>query len=140
VADCLHDWGRLDTNGRPRALHVERALDCIDWAQGPVRPVKCRMPRAECGTEESTGPERLVTCPYFHLDFVHNDRPWSLPGDGRLRALLVLHWGGKLIAAGAEQPLALAETVLVPASAGPVEIVPWASLAVLVATLPAAGR
>jgi mannose-6-phosphate isomerase len=135
----LHDWGRLDTDGRPRALHVEQALACIDWAQGPVRPVKCRMPGAGHAAEESPGPERLVTCPYFYLDYVLSDRPWSLPGDGRLRTLLVLHGGGKLVAGGAEQPLALADTVLLPASGGPAEIVPCGPVAVLVATLPAAG-
>jgi mannose-6-phosphate isomerase len=29
----VYDWGRLGADGRPRALHLEKALAVIDWAQ-----------------------------------------------------------------------------------------------------------
>src|SRR5262245_28118185 len=32
----LFDWNRVDAQGRCRQLHVEQALACIDWTQGPV--------------------------------------------------------------------------------------------------------
>src|SRR2546423_1630977 len=35
----LFDWNRVDAHGRSRQLHVEQALACIDWAQGPVEPI-----------------------------------------------------------------------------------------------------
>src|SRR5262249_19325002 len=34
----LFDWNRVDAQGRPRSLHVEQALACINWRQGPVLP------------------------------------------------------------------------------------------------------
>lgn len=31
----IYDWGRVDANGNPRPLHVEKALDVIDWDARP---------------------------------------------------------------------------------------------------------
>ncbi len=38
----LYDWDRLDMDGKPRALHVDKALQVIDWAQtdSPVAPIQ----------------------------------------------------------------------------------------------------
>ena len=33
----LHDWGRLGPDGRPRQLHVESALEAIDFAGAPPK-------------------------------------------------------------------------------------------------------
>ena len=35
----LFDWNRVDRDGKPRPLHVEQALDMIDFSRGPVNPV-----------------------------------------------------------------------------------------------------
>lgn len=38
----LYDWDRVGTDGKPRELHVDRAMDVIDfgrWEPGPRRPV-----------------------------------------------------------------------------------------------------
>ncbi|TXT24972.1 MAG: mannose-6-phosphate isomerase, partial [Planctomycetota bacterium] len=32
----LFDWNRRDAQGRPRELHIEQALQCIDFSCGPV--------------------------------------------------------------------------------------------------------
>jgi len=51
----LHDWGRIDARtGRPRELHLEHGVACIDWKRGPVSPV-------------TRGADLLVDCPYFRL-------------------------------------------------------------------------
>jgi mannose-6-phosphate isomerase len=51
----LHDWDRVDPRtGRPRDLHVDQSLECIDWSRGPASPV------APAG-------ELLVDCPHFRL-------------------------------------------------------------------------
>jgi mannose-6-phosphate isomerase len=56
----LYDWGRVGLDGRPRELHLEQALRCIDFAAGPVRPV---VPKAV----PEGGRERLVASPHFEL-------------------------------------------------------------------------
>ena len=36
----LYDWDRVDARtGQPRALQVDQAMACIDFAQGAVGPV-----------------------------------------------------------------------------------------------------
>jgi mannose-6-phosphate isomerase len=59
----LFDWDRTDaTTGRPRELHVERALACTDFARGPVGPVQLADDAKSGGYSEE-----LVHCPYFVL-------------------------------------------------------------------------
>src|SRR5262249_30318215 len=36
----LFDWNRVDTNGKPRQLHIQEALDVTDYNRGPVDPIK----------------------------------------------------------------------------------------------------
>ncbi len=36
----LYDWDRRDAQGRPRTLHIEQALACINWRQGPIDPIR----------------------------------------------------------------------------------------------------
>ena len=56
----VFDFNRVDpTTGKPRALHVEQALKCIDFSTtGDAEP------------PNSSG-ARLVTSPYFHLERFH---------------------------------------------------------------------
>ncbi len=58
----LYDWGRVDDQGRPRALHVKEAAEVMDasgTAQGAVPPLRVEKPTH---TEEF-----LVACPEFAL-------------------------------------------------------------------------
>lgn len=64
----LYDWDRVDAaTGKPRDLHIGQALKCIDYARGPVGPVKPIV--------ESHAPfklERLFDTTHFRL--------WRLTG------------------------------------------------------------
>lgn len=61
----IHDWGRLGADGRPRELHLDQALEVIDFAAGPVDPVEPRLvSRAATGVGSI---EELVCCADFHL-------------------------------------------------------------------------
>ena len=58
----VYDYGRLDTDGRPRQLHTELAADAIDYRfPNPVEPTAKRFDKT---TEEA------VSCRYFNVDFV----------------------------------------------------------------------
>ncbi|MBO5905931.1 MAG: class I mannose-6-phosphate isomerase [Kiritimatiellae bacterium] len=42
----LYDWGRVGADGKPRELHVEKSLECIDFSLAvpePVKDVKCKF-------------------------------------------------------------------------------------------------
>ncbi len=60
----VYDWGRLGTDGKPRALHVSKALDVIDWDM--VRPGLVQ-PRLHAQVNGLACWE-LVRCPQFCLD------------------------------------------------------------------------
>jgi len=56
----IYDWGRAGKDGRPRDLHIEEAIQVIDWTQPPPEP--CRpVPTSETDTCE------IVASPYFRM-------------------------------------------------------------------------
>lgn len=53
----VFDFNRIDpSTGKPRALHVQEALQCIDFSTTQTAPV------------DSVTDSRLVTSPYFHVE------------------------------------------------------------------------
>jgi len=113
----LFDWNRVGPDGMPRALHIEQALQVIDYDSGPVSP------QIPVSTRE-TGVERLVACDEFVLERRALVEPALIGGDHRFHLLTVL--AGQLAIDGdaARQPLSMGETVLLPAVAGPVQVAP----------------
>lgn len=64
----VFDFNRIDpATGRPRKLHVEQALECIDFT-GQIRR-QSQQPRSHVGSFHTTVTQ-LVSCPYFKLEKV----------------------------------------------------------------------
>jgi mannose-6-phosphate isomerase len=63
----VFDWNRLDMSGKPRQLHIEESLRCIDF--NDFEPVLSK------GDEEN-----LVTCDWFRVDrwFMEKGRPANI--------------------------------------------------------------
>ena len=62
----VFDFNRVDaTTGKPRALHVEQAMACIDFDGTAAEP----PPRGHVAGPHATV-SRLVDCPYFRLEKV----------------------------------------------------------------------
>lgn len=62
-----YDWGRLDpTTGKPRELHLDQAVRCIDFASPSSPPMQ---PHLHLGTTMTTV-TRMVSCPCFVMDKV----------------------------------------------------------------------
>ena len=128
----LFDWNRVDAQGRPRELHIDKALACIDWHAGPIQPV--RVP----DYPDTVGDFALVRCAYFDLDY-HGLRDGRTMTTGpTMQVVLVLHGRGHYDADGARHGLAAGDTLLFPAGMGAVTLVPDGTLGLLVASLPAA--
>lgn len=105
----LFDWNRVGADGRPRPLHLEAALDAIDYAASP--PAACR-PQPLAGFPA----ERLVACDKFVLERWQVDEPVTWGGDGRFRIITVI--GGAVTVAGdpALRPLGKGDSMLLPAT------------------------
>lgn len=84
----LYDWDRSDAQGRPRELHIEQAMQSIDWAQGPVTPV--HAPEFSSGAAGATVRRRMAECRHFRLDYVHSAEALAWGGTDRLHVLVVL--------------------------------------------------
>jgi mannose-6-phosphate isomerase len=109
----LFDWNRRDAAGRSRPLHVEQALACIDWNQGPVQPV-----RVAGFTGPPSGPVRrqlLVDCTFFKLEYLSGGEPFACGGAGA-RIITVVQGSGRLETAAGEEELTAGQSWLLPAS------------------------
>jgi mannose-6-phosphate isomerase len=110
----LHDWNRLGADGLPRQLHVQQALDAINWDAGPVNPVTPEpIPRQPPGVQR----ERVVHCPYFEIERVTLEAPLPPEPGGRAIVWMVAEGAAELrTKCGYEARFRRGDTVLVPAS------------------------
>lgn len=115
----VYDWGRVAADGQPRQLHLEEALQVIDYERGPVLPVVPHSAATEGGIRE-----RLVECPYFVLDRLVLDRASTRGAAGRFTIWIGLEGDSVLEHDGATVPLRRGQTILGPASAGQCTINP----------------
>jgi mannose-6-phosphate isomerase len=127
----LFDWGRLDADGRPRPLHIDEALACIDFSRGPVDPVTPVVL-----SEANPRTERLVCCPYFDMRRHTADSAFSIPSAGSFHVLMALE-GNVTVASGEDRVLLpKGQTVLVPACCESVTVFPENGPATLLDAFP----
>lgn len=125
----LYDWGRLDQTGHPRPLHIEEALQCIDFGRGPVNPVSPRpltSPLSGRG-ERDDGPHRveeLVRSEFFVMHRHRAAEPFTMPHDGRFHILMSLSGEAELVCGEDSRSVQAGGTVLLPASAERARLVP----------------
>lgn len=107
----LFDWNRRDAEGRPRQLHIEQALECIDFSCGPVSLHPPReIPYVDHRHEE------LVQNRHFlwrrHRSTGHKFR---LPDEDRCRIVSLIAGQADIQSTSGREPLALGESLLIPA-------------------------
>jgi mannose-6-phosphate isomerase len=119
----VYDWGRVGTDGKPRALHPKEALESTDFRLGPVDPVRAeREPIPEGGGTR----ERLVSCPYFALERLRLTAATTVGRSARFTILMGL--GGESVLrhpgrADGLTRLGFGDTLLLPAALGPCALV-----------------
>ncbi|MEN6459272.1 MAG: type I phosphomannose isomerase catalytic subunit [Thermoguttaceae bacterium] len=125
----LFDWNRVGPDGKPRALHVEQALDAIDFSRGPVEPQRPRL-------TDRPQVARLVECEKFVLDRWQFDTPLNAGGDDRCHIITVLQGGVRIDGDPADCLLSRGGTALLPAELGLVRLVPESETVLLDGYLP----
>jgi mannose-6-phosphate isomerase len=128
----LFDWGRTDPKtGRPRDLHLEKGLACVDYRLGPCRPAR--------PTIEVRGRPRLIPladCPYFTLGRWEASRPFTTGAVGECRILAGVDGRAVIRQRGNEYPIGLGDVWLLPAETGPVEVEPSEPVTILECGIP----
>ena len=133
ASDCtfrLFDWDRVDKDGQPRQLHIDQALDVIDFERGPIEFV----PRPQTTIADA---QTLVDCDKFTL------KEFAYPGTYRLdskQLAIVTVPNGKIVLRTSSNEFSLerGQTVLVPFACQSATFEVSEGTRVLVSTLPCA--
>lgn len=128
----IHDWGRVGPDGKPRALHVPQALESTDFARGPVNPLVPAPEPAHGGNLR----ERLSRSAYFALERWRFSHPAVLGADDRFTILMGLAGRVEVRHHAQATTLNFGETLLLPAAAGPCEVIPQGEAVVLTCVKP----
>lgn len=102
----LYDYGRLGLDGKPRALHVDKALDVLDVAPPPA--VLNPEP-------DETGSALLCDCPFFRVERWVKGRTLRL--DGGFAGLMVTEGTAEVRADGYAQTIPAGRMLFIPADA-----------------------
>lgn len=106
----LYDWGRKGLDGKPRELHVEQALDAIDFGA---------RERSFVTRRAGTPFQRMVYCDKFSVDRRSLDGGAAkVMTEGRFVVVVAVSGAGEIASRdGAAVRLRVGDTVLLPASA-----------------------
>jgi mannose-6-phosphate isomerase len=110
----VYDWNRTDNQGRSRELHLEQAMNVIDWNNS--QPEVC-SPRPRV-TDGDNSIADIIDCPFFTSERLVLNTAESVAHDGKTFHIIFLVSGNLLI--GAEGQVASAEqatSCLIPAAA-----------------------
>jgi mannose-6-phosphate isomerase len=122
----LHDWGRLDATGRPRPLHIEQAMSCIDFELGPVDPVRVQPAVEPWGVREP-----LVDCPHFAFERLRLRGTTRVGRADRFTVLVGLEGVTELTTQAGVEEVRTGQVLLLPAELGAVTASPGEAGSVL---------
>lgn len=126
----IFDYNRPGLDGKPRQLHTQQAKDAIDYKVY----ADYRTNYTPAQDEEA----ELVSCPYFCTSLLDLTLPFAkdLSEIDSFLVAMCLSGSGTLEVDGTETPIGQGETVLIPASADDLCLVPDACMKVLLSFIP----
>ncbi len=114
----IFDWNRVGADGTPRALHIDKAADVLDFHgshAGAIEPLSF----VDAGWDRSL----LIAAPQFSVERVRlRDSAAVRSGSEQSYALMTLESAVTLESSGGSVVLAPYETALIPASLGDVRV------------------
>ncbi len=107
----VFDWNRKGFDGKPRELHMKKALDVIRFEDvGPSRHPKKTVSPA------NPLQENLITCDMFAVDRVVTDGAFPLKErHGKFDIIATLSGRGRVACTGGTEPITTGETLFLPA-------------------------
>jgi len=116
----VYDYGRVDAQGKPRELHVEKALEVIQFGQsagGAVHPLRW--------SSQMMTISLLVACRYFSVErWRIAERFTAKPKTDAFNLMVVLSGDGELLTDGGKAQYRTGECWFMPASLKRFELVP----------------
>jgi len=117
----VYDWNRLGADGKPRPLHIDKALDVINFDQVEPGPFSPQLLEASNGLRR----DLITTCPYFNVERVSLEPGTAFSGkcDGSTFEIWgVLSGQGQIVWSGTPVELQAVRFALLPAALGEFEI------------------
>jgi mannose-6-phosphate isomerase len=118
----VYDWNRLGTDSKPRSLHIDKALEVINFQQVEPKTVQPQL------LEETATLHRelLTSCPYFNVERITFRKAGSCfkgHTDGKTFEIWgILSGQGQVAWSGTPVHLPAIQFVLLPAALGDFEI------------------
>jgi len=104
----IYDWDRVDAEGKSRELHVEQALDAMNYNTTDTQKQY---------TKEENRSNTMVDCPYFTTNYLPLNGTAAIERDGGSFTVYICTEGEYTINAdGQDHSFKKGDTVLVPAS------------------------
>ncbi|MFH0964801.1 MAG: type I phosphomannose isomerase catalytic subunit [Planctomycetota bacterium] len=126
----VFDWNRTGPDGRRRPLHVERAIEVIDWEQQHL-PDKVASVVLE---EAPVLHRRLVETPYYSLESYSAAVPFVVPRTrDSFRILIMISGCASLRGDSMEVPCSVGDSWLLPGALDALSVIPAQATTVLLA-------
>jgi len=128
----LYDWNHIDAKtGKSRELQVEKAIACINFAQGEVGP---SVPVLEDTTPVER--ERLFDCEHFRLWRLRGQSSFVVGASDVARVLVCIEGAGQIEHGGARYAVGKGDVFLLPAVIGACNFRPSSAVNLLEIALP----
>jgi mannose-6-phosphate isomerase len=113
----LFDWNRLGLDGKPRPLQIERALEAVDWKQGPVSPVTPTPLETRANGVQG---ELLVNGPLFRFERYTVQQSLTSPYAGEFTIWMLLDGQAELVnlQTGYQRKFVKGAMTVIPATVG----------------------
>ena len=116
----LFDWNRVDEKtGKPRELHIDKAVKATDFSLEEVGPVEPRI----LGTGRALV-EGMFACEFFTVERLTGEEPFPVGKDGALRVLVCLAGSGSMQYGETLYGVEQGDVFALPASVGQLEFKP----------------
>jgi mannose-6-phosphate isomerase len=119
----VYDYGRVDAHGKPRELHIDKALEVINFAstfRGKTRHLPLPVPNALSDVKRSL----LAACPFFATELWTSTGGFTIPVGPSHFDLIILLSGRGVLHGGDITPIELGECWLLPANIGNCQFTP----------------
>ncbi|HET8921618.1 MAG TPA: type I phosphomannose isomerase catalytic subunit [Candidatus Acidoferrum sp.] len=123
----VYDYGRVDANGKPRELHIEKALEVMKFGnQADIRTISQPLPSHDAFKY------LLAACPYFATESWEFE--WNFSSESsatHFDLFVILAGSGTLSCQESEQSYKRGECWFIPASLGKFELKPAESTSLI---------
>ncbi len=108
----LFDWNRTDAQGNHRPVHIEQALECIDFQRGPIQSVEPNV----IHNNENAELNQLIDSPFFRIDKLLVRNRHLLPCNSKCKIVMSLSGKGNFKTRQTSHSLSAGKTFLIPAT------------------------